>query len=486
MPFDAVIIGAGPSGLAAAARLAHFGVGVCLLEAHSRLGGLNSWHHVRGVEVSSGLHAFTNVSPEGKGGPLGKLLRQLRLRRDDLEIRPQGRSSIRFPSAVLSFSNDRDLLRQQVAAFFPSAIDGFDRLRRRILETDEGELTLRQTSARAVVEQDVKDPLLADMLFCPVMFYGNPGGLGDGRDESSRPDMDWLLFCVIWKCIFESGFGHPARGMRPLWELLANRIVANGGAVRLSSPVARLRTEGGAVAAAVLASGEEVTGRLFFSSAGAVETDALLSRGGQPSPNPARPVGRVSVAEGVCLLDAPAGNIGLTDTVVFYSFEDRFRFGRPDGLTEAANGVLCAPGNYLPLPSEGPGAPADNLLKITQLASFPAWNDLSPGDYAAAKQTVAAGMAAALGRLGVHPEKAREKPGRFALFDDLFTPRTLFRFTSHAEGAIYGSPIKTRTGATACPNLFLIGTDQGFHGIVGAMLSGVAMANLHCLSGGSL
>ncbi len=35
---------------------------------------------------------------------------------------------------------------------------------------------------------------------------------------------------------------------------------------------------------------------------------------------------------------------------------------------------------------------------------------------------------------------------------------------------------------TDCENLFLIGADQGFHGIVGAMLSGVAMVNLHWLA----
>ncbi|MCD8141078.1 MAG: FAD-dependent oxidoreductase [Planctomycetaceae bacterium] len=467
--YDAVLIGAGPSGLAAAARLSHFGVRVCLLEAHTRLGGLSSWHHVKGREVSSGLHAFTNYVPGGRSGPLGKLFRQLRLRPDDLDLRPQSGSSIRFPSASLAFTNDTGVIRDEVAAKFPACIDGFDRLRQRISETDEGELTLEQSSARAVMDEYIRDPLLRDMLFCPVMFYGNPGGFASTRaPESDQPDMDWLLFCVVWKCIFESGFAYPACGMRPLWQELASRVTDNGGVIRLGAPVERLVAKNGRVVAARLASGEEVEGHRFFSSAGGPETDALLeeaSIGRDLAP------GEISIAEGIRILDGAARDDGLRDTCVFYSLHDRFRFARPDGLVEAGSGVLCAPGNY-----EGVGEP---ILKVSQLANYPAWAALDPAAYADAKKRAGAGMAEALAKLGVTvPASDR----RFGGFDDLFTPVTLRRYTRHAEGALYGSPFKTRTGVTAFDNLFLMGADQGFHGIVGAMLSGVAMANLHCLA----
>ena len=55
---------------------------------------------------------------------------------------------------------------------------------------------------------------------------------------------------------------------------------------------------------------------------------------------------------------------------------------------------------------------------------------------------------------------------------------------AHLDGAVYGSPVKTRDGTTAFDNLFLAGTDQGFLGITGAMLSGISMANRHILAGG--
>jgi len=64
---------------------------------------------------------------------------------------------------------------------------------------------------------------------------------------------------------------------------------------------------------------------------------------------------------------------------------------------------------------------------------------------------------------------------------DAFTPRTIKRFTWHQNGCVYGAPKKRLDGTTGIENLFLCGTDQGFLGIIGSMLSGITMANNHCL-----
>ena len=72
---------------------------------------------------------------------------------------------------------------------------------------------------------------------------------------------------------------------------------------------------------------------------------------------------------------------------------------------------------------------------------------------------------------------------RAQVVTDMFTPRTIKKFTGHLNGAIYGAPHKIRNGRTHLSNLYLCGTDQGFLGIVGAMLSGISMANYHILQG---
>jgi phytoene dehydrogenase-like protein len=65
---------------------------------------------------------------------------------------------------------------------------------------------------------------------------------------------------------------------------------------------------------------------------------------------------------------------------------------------------------------------------------------------------------------------------------DLFTPTTIRRFTGHENGAIYGAPYKQLDGTTRVKHLYLCGTDQGYLGIIGSLISGVAMANRHCLA----
>ena len=75
--------------------------------------------------------------------------------------------------------------------------------------------------------------------------------------------------------------------------------------------------------------------------------------------------------------------------------------------------------------------------------------------------------------------------GNFAediVYRDTFTPLTIERFTAKKEGAIYGNPSKIKDGDIGYDNLFLAGTDQGFLGIVGAMLSGVSIINQHILT----
>ena len=58
-------------------------------------------------------------------------------------------------------------------------------------------------------------------------------------------------------------------------------------------------------------------------------------------------------------------------------------------------------------------------------------------------------------------------------------PVTIERFTSRTQGAVYGSSEKIKDGRTNFENLYIAGTDQGYLGIVGALLSGVTMVNQH-------
>jgi len=143
--FDCVIIGAGMSGLAAGIRLAMFDQRVLILERHNAAGGLNSFYSIDGRKYDVGLHALTNYAPPGaKGRPLIKILRQLRLDRNELDLAEQRGSRIAIPGRSLRFDNDFELFESEIAREFPRAIDGFRRLVAALQGFDETALDLRE------------------------------------------------------------------------------------------------------------------------------------------------------------------------------------------------------------------------------------------------------------------------------------------------------------------------------------------------------
>ncbi len=120
--YDVVIIGAGMSGLAAGIRLAMFDKSVCILERHYAVGGLNSYYRLEGRNFDVGLHALTNFAPKSqKTGPLPRLLRQLRIPWDSLDLAEQVGSTIVFSDAKLRFNNDPRCLAAEIERAVPTS-----------------------------------------------------------------------------------------------------------------------------------------------------------------------------------------------------------------------------------------------------------------------------------------------------------------------------------------------------------------------------
>ena len=100
--YDVIIIGAGLSGLAAGIRLSQYGKRVRIVDRQRFAGGMNSYYHRGGRCYDIGLHAMTNLAnPNDHSAPLNTLLRQLRIRREELELCSQKLSCVKFPDAIL-------------------------------------------------------------------------------------------------------------------------------------------------------------------------------------------------------------------------------------------------------------------------------------------------------------------------------------------------------------------------------------------------
>ena len=249
MSYDTVIIGAGLSGLAAGIRLAYFGKSVCVLERHTTIGGLNSFYRLRNRNHDVGLHAVTNyASPGTKSGALSKLLRQLRLRWEDFSLCPQRESAIVFPGHTLRFRNNFELLQQQIVDQFPRQADNFQRLLACIDAQNERTLERKPVSAREVVHDCISDPLLVEMLFCPLMFYGS----------ATPRDMDFTQFAIMFKSIFYEGFGRPLEGIRLILKKLVRKFKSLGGELWLRSGVCSIQREHNRATAVVLDDGRVV------------------------------------------------------------------------------------------------------------------------------------------------------------------------------------------------------------------------------------
>jgi phytoene dehydrogenase-like protein len=326
------------------------------------------------------------------------------------------------------------------------------------------------------------------MLLCPLMFYGN----------AREHDMEWGQFCILFRSIYMEGLARPWAGIRLILKNLVRKYKSLGGELRLRSGVRRFVVDSDQVTKVVLDDGTELEARQVLSSAGWVETMNLAttlansaSGGREPADNPAsssrsevsgssRPplasiagvadaAGRLSFFETISLLDVQPTAVGCDRTTIFFNTTDRFHWQRPDGLVDARSGVICSPNNFLydePL--------AEGCLRVTCLANYDRWRELTEADYRRQKSR--------------WYDEVVDVATRFVpdfrshvVATDTFTPTTIQRFTGHVNGAVYGAPRKQYDGTTPLKNLFVCGTDQGLVGIIGAIVSGITMANRHLL-----
>lgn len=463
--YDVVIIGCGMAGLAAGIRAAMYDRSVLIVERHNVPGGLNSFFALDGRRYDVGLHAVTNyVAPGTKGAPLTKLFRQLRIKPEAFELSPQRGSRIAFPQVNLKFTNDIAVFESEIANAFPAEIDHFRALRATVLAHNAFDMTATPVSARQVVGRFLRDPLLIEMLFCPLSYYGS----------ARENDMDWDQFTIMWRALFEEGFARPFEGVRVIIRALLQRFREVGGKRKMKCGVRRIQVENGRAIALQLDDGTSITADEILSTAGLVETARLCSD--QPPEVAADNLGSLSFVETISVLNCSPMSLGMDDTIVFFNDSERFHYERAKDEVDHRSGVICFPNNYAY--PDGRDL-SEGFLRITALANYEFWTGAGPELYRARKDhwygELQRSAARFLPKLDLLTLQAR------TLASDMFTPRTIEKYTGHLGGAIYGAPRKSKSGTTHLCNLHLAGTDQGFLGIVGAMLSGISMANQYCL-----
>ena len=274
----------------------------------------------------------------------------------------------------------------------------------------------------------------------------------------------------MFRSIFLEGFARPYKGVRLILKHLVKRFRGLGGELLLRKGVKTIHVEDEQAVCVELDNGDQLTAKRILSSAGRLETLRMCSDTSEPDP---RLAGQLTFIESISVLDREPSSIGNDDTIVFYNDSEKFHWERPaNELCDTRTGVVCSPNNYVYADEDG--KLADGVVRITTIADYDRWAGLSEEEYQREKlrwydRSVAASV------------KYTPDFRPYVIDTDLFTPTTINRFTWHDNGAVYGAPDKVLDGKTHLNNLFLCGTDQGFVGIIGAMMSGISMANMHCL-----
>jgi phytoene dehydrogenase-like protein len=285
-------------------------------------------------------------------------------------------------------------------------------------------------------------------------------------------------FAVLFQSIFLEGFARPLEGVRAVVRVLLEKYREAGGERRMKCGVMKILVRDGRASALVLDSGEEITATHVLSSIGLVETEKLYR---EPAGLDLTAIGQLSFVEAIHVLKAPPAELGWgEDTIVFFNEYSKFHYERPAGLVDLRSGVICLPNNF-DFPA-GSGLP-EGVVRCTCLANHALWKQLGENDYRAGKESAREAIFASARRF-LPPLHNPDALNEQTVATDVFTPLTIERFTGHLEGSVYGSPRKTRDGSTGLANLYLCGTDQGYLGITGSMLSGISMANLHVLQKG--
>jgi len=478
--YDLVIIGAGMSGLAAGIRAKMIGLErVAIIEKHFIPGGLNSYYSRGKYQFDVGLHALTNFAKLGdRGKPLLKICKQLRIPYNSFKLSEQNYSQIQFGNNILKFNNNLTKLRDEVALFFPNEINNFNKLIDFLSHFNETDLNSDYKSARVELSTFFKDSNLIELLLWPLLIYGS----------AVEEDMEFSQFAIMFKAIYLEGFARPVGGVKVIIDLLQQRYLDLGGELEFKTGCISIKTDDAlALLEMTLQHQKEVkivNAKKIFSSAGIKETEDLLKTSDTPKGQYRQ--GKMGFTESIFIFDEESlrnvldSNVevdsnGLPQswpTITFWSADSSPAYKRPEKLFDERSAVICIPNRY----QDCEYKPV--IMRVTHAANFHLWQELKKKDakeYRLAKNKLIENDLQLL-------KKFLNCSLPTPVLTDAFTPTTVLRYTGHSEGCVYGSPDKIKNGQTSTPGVFIIGTDQGFLGVVGAMLSGISMANLHLAS----
>ncbi len=495
--WDAICIGSGVGGLAAAAALAKCGRSVLVLEAHSQLGGLTHTFKRKGMCWGTGLHytgwplAYATDFPKLWDILTGGQARWARLPENaENYVRPDGSLFVKYGSreryreglysefpnekpAIDCFLSDirritADFLRFATLQGVPPLLERLGLgwwLGRHFLPMDR--LPIVQYMDRIGASERLRDHLW--------FTWGNYGGIPAETSIGSHAIPTEFLLDGHWML---------AEGSQTVAPAFASVITAAGGELRRNARVTQLLFEDGRVVG-VKVNDEIIRGRAVISGVGARETYRLLV---PPEHQPAH-AGRIMAMKPSCsiftvylALDRRVlERYGLTG--VNYVVE-----AQPGGLRQLWTNLdepppllqLSLAGRFHAATNDPNLALAEVFTPVTA-ERFVRWQQTRVMKRGPAYDDFKEQL---VERIFQQMERFWPGIGQYVRYAEGATPLTIETYTRHFDGAAYGlAPVPGRYNdrALRClsgvPGLLLTGQDIATAGVIGAFYGGLASAS---------
>ena len=499
-PWDAIVIGSGIGGLAAAALLARYGgKRVAVLERHYTPGGFTHTFRRPGYEWDVGVHYIGEVGPGQAIGsmfdavtdgslqwaPLGDVYDRIVIGSDTYELRA-GADNLRrdlkrhFPREAGAIDRYFAMVAEVVAAsggYFmakalpaPIAALAGPHLRRHFMRYAE-------RTTRSVLEELTQDQRLIAVL------TGQWGDFGLPPAQSS-----FAIHAIVANHYFEGAY-YPVGGAGRIFEAIAPVIEAGGGKVVINAEVSAIAIENGRAVGVTMKDGATIRAPLVISDAGVMNTFGRLlptDVAGRFHPDPHAL--ELSMAH-LCLylgLRHTAAELGLPKSNLWIYPDQEHERTFANALEDTG---AALPPVYISFPSakdpdfarRHPGRATIDVITFARWDSFARWNETRwkkrPEEYGAMKERLTARLLEAVYR------QLPQIKGKIDVCE-LSTPNTTRHFANYANGEIYGlahTPARFREPLlrprTPIRGLFLTGQDVTACGVAGALMGGALCAS---------
>lgn len=482
---DVVVIGAGLGGLTCAVELARQGLEVCVLEQHRVAGGYAHNFKRRGYTFDVSLHHIGGLDPgamtHGLLTSLG-VLDKLELHRRSTLFRSE------LPGLAVDVPNNAEALAEVLGEVAPGERGKLAELLRFIPElkndvfgptmNPEFDVPLAErissnyldTTFGQLLSSSLSDPALLAVLGQLWQYIGLP-------PSRSTANFTTCVFCST----FLEGSYHIRGGGRALSGALVERLRELGGQCLTRSRVRRILVEDGQAVGVERDDGAQVRARriiaatsphvTFFDLLSKDEVSKVFRfRLDQMEPS-------LSVYSLYLGLDCHPAALGIEHENFFFNHQlDHDEAYRRALAHEIDHTDWCLTSYADSDPDLAPGDGA--VIAIAELTPAGPWLEMSPDRYRQAKREV---------RDRLMAKVARRFPAleQHVAVEEFATPRTMVRYTSNHQGAIYGfaqtvSQSNSRRLRNRAPlrGLFLAGAwTWAGGGYEGAMMTGVQTAS---------